>query len=72
MLQALSLIVNFVPLHSKHLVKHSLYEVVPEPKFIRDLPSCRRQGDSALPVNLYQFVSAQPPQSQGYGGRTHT
>ena len=55
--QAFCLIVNFVPLHSEHFVKHSFHQVVPEPKFIRNLPSHRSQGDSAFAVNLNQFVS---------------
>ena len=72
MFEAFCLIVNFVPLHSQYFMEHSLHQVVPEAKFIGDSLSPSGEGDAALPVNFYQFVSAQAPQRQGNCGRTHT
>jgi hypothetical protein len=70
-LQPLRFIVNFVPLHSQQFVKQSLHQVMPEPKLISDSLPRRGQGDPAFAVNLRQFIPAQAPQSQCYGGRAH-
>src|SRR5690348_635130 len=69
MLQALRLVMDFVPFHSKDFVKEPFHQMMPKSQPIRNLPTLRRQRDSALAVDARKMVPPQAPQGQRHRRR---